>query len=211
MRIAVLIRFALLLSAFSSLILVCNPVNAQDKGTFADTRDGHVYNWIKAGKQAWMIENLKFNAPVGSWVYNNDTANAVFYGRLYTWATATKACPKGWHLPTDADWTALIAVYGGESVAAVMMNKIDSANINGNPKIPDTFKNFSTLMGGVRHADSTFSGLGQWGGFWSATPSSKEKTKDEATNYLVVHGGKSIGKSTNSKNAGFSVRCVRNK
>ena len=64
-----------------------------------------------------------------SWCFENDPANCAKYGRLYTWAAAVGrdedecgyehtcglgsgdirgACPKGWHLPSQAEWEALI-------------------------------------------------------------------------------------------------------
>lgn len=36
------------------------------------------------------------------------TANFRSYGALYNWPAALTACPPGWHLPTDAEWTHLV-------------------------------------------------------------------------------------------------------
>jgi uncharacterized protein (TIGR02145 family) len=39
---------------------------------------------------------------------------------LYTWFAITDSrnvCPDGWHIPTDAEWTALTDTLGGISVA----------------------------------------------------------------------------------------------
>lgn len=38
---------------------------------------------------------------------DNDCANREPYGCLYNWPAAMHACPKGWHLPSDAEWTRL--------------------------------------------------------------------------------------------------------
>lgn len=81
-------------------------------GTFIDNRDGHVYKWVKIGTQIWMAENLTYDAGSGSWNYFNDPAYAT-YGRLYDWETAKKACPAGWHLPDDSEWTILTDYVGG--------------------------------------------------------------------------------------------------
>ncbi|MBR6279029.1 MAG: hypothetical protein IKR41_09800 [Bacteroidales bacterium] len=37
-----------------------------------------------------MTTNLDYKVGNGCWVYNNDEKNAAYYGRLYTWETATK-------------------------------------------------------------------------------------------------------------------------
>lgn len=36
------------------------------------------------------------------------TANYRDYGVLYNWPAAMAACPRGWHLPSDAEWTQLV-------------------------------------------------------------------------------------------------------
>jgi uncharacterized protein (TIGR02145 family) len=36
------------------------------------------------------------------------TANYRNYGGLYNWPAALAACPRGWHLPSDAEWTQLV-------------------------------------------------------------------------------------------------------
>lgn len=35
------------------------------------------------------------------------TENYQTYGVLYNWSAALTACPEGWHLPSDAEWTQL--------------------------------------------------------------------------------------------------------
>jgi uncharacterized protein (TIGR02145 family) len=179
-------------------------LNAQQEGTFRDSRDNRVYQWNKIGKKIWMAENLKFQAKSGSWVYNNDSVNLESFGRLYDWSTASTACPKGWLLPTDLDWGALMNTYGGRDAAGGKLQENDSINRKINKKVTETGKTLSTLLGGIRHGDGTYTGLGLWGGFWSAT-----STSDGAKNYLFAHADKSISISSNDKNSAFSVRCVK--
>ena len=80
---------------------------------FTDSRDKKHYRIakLKDGK-TWMAENLTYEVP-GSWCYGNRNSNCTKYGRLYTHAAALKACPQGWHLPTQKEWDNLIKAYGG--------------------------------------------------------------------------------------------------
>jgi len=199
-----------LLMTILLLLFTCLPAVlsfGQEKGSFTDKRDGHTYRWVMFGKQAWMLGNLDYKTPAGSWVYNNDSTKEAAYGRLYDWTTAQKACPKGWRLPTDQDWNTLITTVGGESVAGRKIQESDS--------IPPTLRNiksgdidnFISLLAGVRHADGSYTGLGIWGGCWSATPTKN----DVGNNYLFTRNGMAVGKSTNDKTSSFSVKCVRNK
>ncbi len=91
--------------------------------------DGNIYDVVRIGTQLWMKENVKTTKwPDGTiinlvkteftwaslsvttkaycWL-NDNIANKDIYGALYTWAAAQGACPTGWHVPSDAEWTIL--------------------------------------------------------------------------------------------------------
>jgi uncharacterized protein (TIGR02145 family) len=197
---------------FAGIYLVCLltfiPVglSAQETGTFTDPRDGRVYHWLKEGKQTWMAENLKFVDNAGSWAYNNDdSVHVPKYGRLYDWKSAVKACPKGWHLPSEKEWNTLIAFLGSD-VAGLAMQAMDTIGNTTHPKGKTVDKQgFSSLLSGIRYPDGRFLNVTFWGGCWSST-SVNDST---AVNLLFVRKSGSIGVSTNDKKAGFSVRCVK--
>lgn len=179
-------------------------LHAQKESTIKDPRDNHVYQTVKIGKQTWMAENLKYKSKQGSWTYNSDSLNESTFGLLYDWNAASKACPKGWVLPSEQDWTLMINELGGKDVAGGKLQQSDSANMKIRKKTNEAGKSLSTLLGGVRHSDGIYSGIGLWGGFWSSTAAN-----DGVKNYLFAHGDKEVGISTNEKGTGFSVRCVK--
>ena len=199
--------FPITMMLFTFLCLSAVLSFGQNKGTFTDNRNGHTYRWAMFGKQAWMLGNLDYKTPAGSWVYNTDSTKEAAYGRLYDWTTAQKACMKGWHLPSDGEWNALITFFGGDDLAGGRFQDADSIPKAAMQASGVPVDNFSSLLAGIRHSDGSFTGLGLWGGYWSYN---KTKTVD-ASNYLFTHNGKAIGRSSNDKTTGFSVKCVRNK
>jgi len=106
------------------LALFSIAVFAQD--TFTDPRDGKKYKTAKIGKQTWMAQNLDYHGEDGflGLCYGDEPEekirkpeNCTKYGRLYDWNEAKKACPKGWHLPSDKEWQTLVDFAGGEKIA----------------------------------------------------------------------------------------------
>jgi len=87
-------------------IMFAGVVSCSENKTFADERDGKEYRYAKIGSQIWMAENLNYDSP-GSLCYDNDPAMCKNNGSLYNWEMAKKACPKGWHLPCEAEWRTL--------------------------------------------------------------------------------------------------------
>jgi len=72
---------------------------------FTDARDGKEYYTVEAGGRTWMRQNLAWE---GAGVpYGECDAMTDVFGRYYTWEEAQTACPAGWRLPADSDWTAL--------------------------------------------------------------------------------------------------------
>jgi|BarGraNGADG00312_1021997.scaffolds.fasta_scaffold201157_1 uncharacterized protein (TIGR02145 family) len=55
----------------------------------------------------------------------NGTTYKDTYGTLYNWYAikTAKLCPKGWHVPSNAEWTTLITYLGGEDIAGEKMRE----------------------------------------------------------------------------------------
>ena len=133
-------------------------------GSLYDSRDGKTYKTVVIGSQTWMAENLNYNAS-GSVCYGNNTSNCDTYGRLYNWNTAMAACPSGWHLPSDAEWTALTDFAGGVSTAGWHLKSASGWSSGGNGQ--DTY-GFAALPGGGGLSDGTFF-ADEYNRWWSAT------------------------------------------
>ena len=176
---------------------------AQDTSTrITDSRDGKIYNTITIAKQIWMSENLNYDVPkVKTDVcYDNKAENCAKYGRLYDWAAANKACPAGFHLPNEEEWTALENFVG--DYAAKKLKYIDDWNDDGGGT--NDF-GFSALPGGYSGPDGSFGGVGSDGLWWSAT----ESDAGTARYRYIFFDSKYIGKDNHPKTSLMSVRCVR--
>ena len=112
-------------------------------------------NEIKIGDQTWTIKNLDVttyrngdaipqledqeewaNLTTGAWCYyENESDNGTTYGKLYNWFAVNDPrglAPKGYHIPTDEEWTILSVNLGGESQAGTKMKSTTGWNEDGN-------------------------------------------------------------------------------
>ena len=184
---------------------------------------------ITIGTQQWMIVNLDVETyrngdtipqvtdkaawpalTTGAWCYyNNDAANGAKYGKLYNWYAVNDLrglAPKGWHISTDAEWTTLSTLLGGEDVAG---GKLKEVGTNKNWRSPNSKatneSGFTALPGGYRNLDGSFSNVVSSGFWWSATVYGSTSAWGR---YLDYNSGNLYG-YFGDKRVGFSVRCLR--
>ena len=172
--------------------------------TFTDSRDGKTYKQVTIGGQNWMAENLNYAAE-SSACYENNGNNCAKYGRLYNWGAAKQACPDGWHLSTDDEWTALEDAVGGRDIAGTKLKSTAGWNNKGN-KADDY--GFTALPGGYGDSNRDyFSDAGDDGYWWSATESNVGGAG--AWSRLVNYSNEFVYRSNEGKAKQFSVRCVQ--
>ena len=188
-------------------------------GTFTDDRDNKVYKWVKIGNQVWMAENLNHIPVSGNrWCYDDNSTNCNIYGRLYDWASAMNGmssrsgnpsgvqgvCPTGWHLPSDAEWSELIDFLGGTSVAGVKLKATSGWYAGG-----DGYDNygFTAIAGGTRNNIGLFNAIESHGNWWSATQWSENS--NFAWRFTIYSYDSHVHRQYDTKDSGFSVRCVR--
>ena len=200
-------RYFPLISFFVFFLFASGAVNCQEKGKFTDPRDKESYEWIRIGNQVWMKENMHFAVQGGSWSYNDFKDAGEKYGFLYDWPSALKACPRGWHLPADSEWTQLVDYLGGGDFAGGKVMDTGTASW----KAPNPFgtneTGFTALPAGYRHFTGVFSEITTNAYFWSATDHSEEFAFYRCLTWKRTN----LYKYSGDKRMGFSVRCVRDK
>lgn len=185
----------------------------QNEGTFIDARDGHVYKWIKIGDQIWMAENLAFEIEGGA-VYGD----VAIYGRWYTGDEAVAACPDGWHLPSNAEWDALINYLnnngytcGGPYKIARALAAPDvwrypwSTEGPGFPDCPANTSGFSALPAGY-----TVSGSLSWKTYWWSSDVVENPYMELRCSYGLAVEDAHLDKEDHNAEWSLSVRCIKN-
>jgi uncharacterized protein (TIGR02145 family) len=203
-------------------------------GSLSDI-DGNNYKTIQIGTQTWMAENLKTTKyndgtaipnvtgqdewsrlTTGAYCwYINQAAYKNIYGAMYNgYAVKTgKLCPKGWHVPSDAEWT-ILTDYTGDSgyklketgtghwlVPAPGVSVFKATNESG----------FTALPGGYRGGVLTFpltDNLGYIGIWWSSTESDNDVDNIWIRN-MYFESDAISSQSDGMKKAGLSCRCVK--
>src|SRR5665648_538213 len=87
----------------SSYITVNSDQTSTCGHPFTDPRDGNTYATVSIGSQCWMAEDSRYATPK-SLLWNGK--------RYYEYVDAINIAPKGWHLPSDAEWQTLEVFLG---------------------------------------------------------------------------------------------------
>ena len=194
-------------------------------GFTQDLRDNNIYHTVTIGNQKWMVQNLKYlpsvvNPETGSntepyhYVYGYNgadeheakaTENYQTYGVLYNWQAAMNACPDGWHLPSDEDWSELLLFVENDGYFELAGHALKDTSgwvYEGNGI---NAYGFAAYGGGVRSSNALFYSLTYIGYWWTAS----EINEVSALSYQISYDNHSLDKNTNNKQLGYSVRCLQ--
>lgn len=173
------------------------------QGTMIDSRDGQTYKTVKIVDQVWMAENLKYKME-NSLCFDKKESNCNEFGRLYMWADAMKACPAGWHLPSQAEWKSLLSTVAGETG-----NKLKAVSSwlydDGTDDV-----SFSAIPTGYcvyyeRKGDWSCNSERAWAYFWG----SQEFGRDNAQTMELYFDSDYAKMYTESKSNAYAVRCLK--
>ena len=150
-------------------------------------------------------------------VYNNDPANLLTYGRLYNWYVVDDTrgiCPSGFHVPSDGEWMVLEMSLGLTSAQSNETGwrgtdqglQMKSSATDSPPWNGTNSSGFSALPGGGRHSDNGyFNYLGDFGDWWSSSPSGSNPWLR-----ALNSGNSNVGRNNGSRvRSGFSIRCLK--
>lgn len=193
--------------------------------------DGIVYHTVTIGTQVWLQENLnttRYNNgdkiptthpafrdiademnPAYQWPFGGDETNAKDYGRLYSFYVVSdprNVCPTGWHVPSLREWDILISHLGSAQDAGGKLKEAGFSHWNEPNSGATNESGFSALPGGSRNQDGTFRNLGEFGSWWTSSPS------DRGANYFYIeHDAPHIFRTYiyQSKLYGLSIRCIK--
>lgn len=202
---------------------------------FTDTRDGNTYSALLIGKQTWMLDNLRYLPavyPPGQessldsryYVYlypGNDAGEAKGssyysqFGVAYNFPAAVKACPEGWHLPSDEEWTQLQINLGmsryestveGFQYSGDVGYKLKSETGWPDGENGDNSSHLNLLPCGGKMDRGSFY-LPDVSVLWTAS----EFDDDRSWTRIIKGDTRAVYRSYCGKQFGHYVRCVRNR
>ena len=212
------------------LILTNSCKEADEEPSTVSDKDGNVYKTITIGTQVWMAENLKTTkysngdligtttpptkdiqnelTPKYQWACGGNESNVDTYGRVYTGYAATdnrNVCPTGWHVPTVTEWNTLITYLGGNNIAGGKLKEAGTTHWQSPNTGATNEAGFAARPGGGHEPSGYFHSIGLYSWCWSSTP--------DQTNgwiYYMSYDANYLYNISNSKQLGYSVRCLKN-
>ena len=183
---------------------------------------------VRIGNQVWTRTNLNVSTyrngdaipqvqdakaweklTTGAWCYyENKTANGTKYGKLYNWYAVNDPrglAPKGYHIPSDAEWTILSDYLGGENEAGTKMKSTSGWIDNGNG---NNTSGFAGLPGFYRYSFGIFcprsvQDIGLW---WSSSVNAYDINISLSR---ALFSRDFINRDFHNKREGLSVRCIK--
>lgn len=183
-----------------------------------------------------VVTNLRDRGYLYNWPAAMDTSFSTLPTKKKTFSNRRGICPKGWHLPTDVEWTTMELLYltkaNGDPITLDSLNKVKEFRGKGSGKLtggcdwnttstvgaPGNYNyaerdisHFYALPAGYHSTDGDFKTSGTRAMFWSASLlGNTENDFPDAYARYVSSGNSGIERYNSNLCDGFSVRCVRN-
>jgi uncharacterized protein (TIGR02145 family) len=145
------------------------------------------------------------NLTTGAWCYYNN-ADDNCYGKLYNWYAVTDPrglAPVGYHIPSKAEWDTLATFLS--SNPGGKLKEVGLTNWNSPNTYATNLYGFTALPSGTRDETGSFDWEGDYGNWWSTTPSSSTN----AWSYYTYTLGGGLPGSTTKKTRGFAIRLIK--
>lgn len=168
--------------------------------------DGNSYRTVAVGSQVWLGENLRATrtpdgTPVTTFSPNSEPRHVALFGRLYGWDAARRACPSGWHLPSDGEWSALETHLGADAGKLLrdpeFWPREEASAAAARP-------GFLARPAGYSNDQGFETYFGTRAIFWTATA----QDAHFAWSRVIDGAGTSLRRAPQHPQYGFSVRCL---
>jgi uncharacterized protein (TIGR02145 family) len=216
-------QFGCVATSPSSVSIMVYGANPSCGTSMTDYRDipPTTYRTAFMGGKCWMAENLRYGSilyPITSHQTDNcqaekyclsTDANCTSYGGFYQWDELIQygvttgpayqgVCPPGWHIPSAADFQALIDENQGNGIAGSFLKDMNL-----------TPRGFEALFKGMAYLNTAwaFTATDYPSGtlFWTSTAGSGNRIITRGVNSVVL----SVQYYEATKSDAFPVRCVR--
>ena len=206
--------------------------------------DGNVYSTVKIGKKIWTREDLRTtrfndgtkiplvesneewrNLTTGAFCYyKNDTDPDTIkkYGALYNYYALNRLAPRGWHVPSIAEWEEMIKYlidhgynWDGSLTGNKVAKSLAADNSWKSSLVPGSIgynldennkSNFSALPSGCRFQTGVFGYRGVENHWWSSTSTTYA---GQAYSIYLLKDSVKVKTCTHYRDEGFSVRLVK--
>lgn len=189
-----------------------------------DDRDGQTYTTVEIEGKCWMAENLNIgnfitaqgqviqdpdNGQIDKFCQSDNSSDCDEWGGYYQFAELMQGepeggqgiCPPGWHIPTEAEFQALIDFFSDATEANIKLKETGTDHWGGSNGTNTS--GFTAFGGGYSHGWG-WQQINGIGFFLSSTTNKYLQIAD------YVGTDASIGTNSNSITNAGSVRCLKN-
>jgi uncharacterized protein (TIGR02145 family) len=206
--------FCTIVAAMPVTVLAATPFTCGSLLT--DPRDNQTYPTTLIGTQCWLAGNLNYGTMIASpsmqvdncttekYCPNNQASYCATQGGFYQWdelmahdpaAGAQGLCPPGWHVPTTAEWLA-------------MMNQVNQQSQAGYQLKDPAPGGFNALLNGVLYQNNTWTFVPPAVSatfFWTSDAVGATRAMSHALNSI----DQSVSDYASSRANAMNARCVK--